>query len=182
MKLQDFLHAALDTRTGMGSGISIKAEADNEWRMARDFRPLVGGGQRAAPAWEPRHHHRRPGSRSSRPRLKMTAEGAVETCWRSTACGEPAWEPRHHHRRPGSPSRPTRRLIMSGACLVESLETWSFCRSCGAPAWEHRHHHRRPRSPSRPRLTMTAEGAVEGLETCLRLTACGAPAWGPGSP
>ena len=37
MKLQDFLHAALDTRTGMGSGISIKAEADNEWRMARDL-------------------------------------------------------------------------------------------------------------------------------------------------
>ena len=37
LKLQDFLHAALDTRTGMGSGISIKAEADNEWRMARDL-------------------------------------------------------------------------------------------------------------------------------------------------
>jgi len=129
LKLQDFLHAALDTRTGMGSGISIKAEADNEWRMARDFRPLVGGGQRAAPAWEPRHHHRRPGSRSSRPRLKMTAEGAVEgleTCWRSTACGEPAWEPRHHPRRPGSPSRPTRRLTMSGACLVESQRRGPF--------------------------------------------------------
>ena len=47
LKLQDFLHAALDTRAGMGSGISIKAEADNEWRMLEDggmWRTGMGSG------------------------------------------------------------------------------------------------------------------------------------------